>query len=124
MNITNAKNKLLSEIKVNPVSRGFEVTDKGKEYIEDYYKLIELSAKFDVQELLNNEGPESNIFQASQILFILSDKYGENIILLDKPNKLEDYINRYRDIWDADIEGAKRYLKLFMEFNFITNINI
>jgi hypothetical protein len=124
MNITNAKNKLLSEIKVNPVSRGFEVTDKGKEYIEDYYKLMKLGAKFNIQELLSNEGPESNTFQASQILFILSDKYGENIILLDKPNKLEDYINRYRDIWDADIEGAKKYLKLFMEFNFITNISI
>jgi hypothetical protein len=124
MNITNAKNRLLSEIKVNPVSRGFEVTDKGKEYIEDYYKLIELSAKFDVQELLNDEGPESNIFKASQMLFILSNKYGENIILLDKPNKLEDYINQYRDIWDDDIEEAKKYLKLFMEFNFITNINI
>ena len=124
MNITNAKNRLLSEIKVNLVSRGFEVTDKGKEYIEDYYKLIKLSAKFDIQELLNNEGPESNIFQVSQMLFIFSNKYGENIILLDKPNKLEDYITRYRDIWDGDIEGAKKHLKLFMEFNFITNISI
>ena len=124
MNITNAKNRLLQEIRINNPNTIFRVTDKGKEYIEDYYKLIELSVKFDVHELLGNEGPESNIFQASQLLYILSDKYGENIILLDKPNKLEDYINRYRDIWDDDIEGAKKSLKLFMEFNFITNISI
>jgi hypothetical protein len=122
MNITNAKNRLLSEIKVNPVSRGFEVTDKGKKYIEYYDKFTDLANIFDMQDDIFDS--ESEIFHKTEQLFMFSDKYGEKIIFINEANKLEYYINRYRDIWGGDIEEAKKYLKLFMEFNFITNINI
>jgi hypothetical protein len=123
MDITDAKNKLLQEIKVNNPNTIFRVTDKGKEYIEDFIRLEKLSEKFNIGELVKDEGPESELFRVSQLLYIFSDKYGEDIISIDKPNKLEDYISKYVTIW-GDEPTSKPDLKTFIKFGFITKIII
>lgn len=118
------ENKNLQEIKINNPNTIFRVTDKGKEYIEDFVLLEKLSDKFEIGELIKNEGPESEIFRFSQLLYIYSDKYGEGIILIDKPNKLEDYMSKHFKIWSDDENESKRDLKSFIKLGFITNISI
>jgi DNA-binding PadR family transcriptional regulator len=124
MNITNAKNRLLQEIKINKPGNIFKVTDKGKEYVNDFVILERLSEKFGCGELLKNEGGESELYSVPQLLYIFSDTFGEGIISMDGLNKIDEYIQKYTNIWEPEEINGLKVLKNFEKFGFITKIII
>jgi hypothetical protein len=115
----------LNEMKINNPNKTFKITDLGIQALEDYHRLLELAKKFDVSEILKDDGPEYDKFRITQLLHIFSDIYGEGIIKTNGLNTLDGYISSYMDIWDGEDESyANKDLKDFIKMGYVTPIKL
>lgn len=116
----------INEIKVisGTENRDIIVTEKGKQYVEDFYNLMQIARRLEVVELLNDDGPQSEIFSNAQLLNIMSDKYGESIINIDSPTSLEDFIKNFKYKWDDQENVDTNYIKELIKDGLIKPIRI
>ena len=116
----------INEVKIisGTENKNIIVTDKGKQYVEDYYKLMSIARRLEVDELLNDDGPQSEIFNKAQLLNIMSDKYGESIINIDSPTKLEDFSKNFKYKWDDQEDVDIDYIKELIKYGLIKSIKI
>jgi hypothetical protein len=110
---------ILNEIKVNTPSSTIIVTEKGEEATRQM-SLLHKSADFfnlesgNIHQLADGT-PSERLFFATLNLWIFSDRYGEGIIKLNNPTTEKEYLSKYTNVWDDDIESAKNNLKQFEE---------
>ena len=114
----------ISEIKINNPNNSFQVTDYGRQIVEDITNIFKLAEKLNISELLHDQGSESEIFQYAHNLQIWSDTHGESMIKMSGNNTLEEYDSLYLSIWDDDVEQGRKVLKKYAELKFITDIKI
>lgn len=114
----------INEIKVNNPSHNFQVTPKGIQAVNDFIQLEQLADKFEVGELLKDEGPEKLKYRVTQLLYIFSDTNGEGIIKMNNINTIEAVSKMYAKRWDPDVDNLLEELRNFMELGYITPIKL
>ena len=114
---------ILNEIKVKTPGNLIIVTPKGIYAVDEIARLFEALSYLgfdsgDIYEIADN----NDFFQAVNILYIFSNKYGESIINLGKPTDLDDYYKEGLSKWSDSKDELNRYLKRFMDNGLIEKI--
>jgi hypothetical protein len=133
MDITNAKNKLLQEIKINKPLSLFKVTNKGKEVVKSFndwwVNTGELGWILGIDDL-HHLIFETNVFNIYPKIenvhqfHMLLENYGESIIYQNNTNDIEQTIQRGFEIIGYDREEMIILLKNFEKEEWITKISI
>ncbi len=111
--------ELFNEIKVNNPNEVFQVTEEGRKTVEEAYQIILLVKKYlDIDSPHEIDDFNQDKYVKADLFYILSSKYGENVIRDGGINKVNDYIQRYIKVW-GDKETGLEDLKSFKEYGWI-----
>jgi len=103
-------NPLLNEIKINNPNDIFQVTDNGRKVIEEvyqYFMFIEKYVKTKEDLIIDESFNSGKLFNDAFYLYNCSSKHGENVILDNQANKIEDYLKKYEKVFGEDEEAME-----------------
>lgn len=116
--------ELFNEIKINNPNDMFQVTEVGRKVIEEVHQCFMFIEKYtkNKEDLIIDESFNSgNKFNNAFYLYNCSSKYGENIILDNSINKIEDYLKKYDKVFgiEEDTVEALAFISYWKEQGWI-----